>query len=267
MTGSTRRWRSNHADHPDTRLHARQQRPAHRRRSHHADRRAPAHRGQRRQGQRHPQRRVHGHDVARPRGDPQGPRPARRVGVRRTHLRRVHGRARAGVGALGRGRARDPDPEEREHHPQPDARDAVRAGPPGPLLPSARARLGRRRLGAEGRPEEDQRDPAVDLAVAQQLAGLLPRGAEPAQEVRRERPARHLRQRVLGQPGVQAAGRSEPARDGALPRGARLPEGDRQDPDDLRRQEPAPELAGRRRAVADQRRRHRAPSARSTWSA
>ncbi len=39
---------------------------------------------------------------------------------------------------------------------------------------------------------------------------------------------------------------------GALPRSARLPEGDRQDPDHLRRQEPAPELAGRRRAVLDQ---------------
>ena len=51
----------------------------------------------------------------------------------------------------------DQDPEEREHHPQPDALDAVRAGPPGPLLPPARARLGRRRVGAEGRPEEDLR--------------------------------------------------------------------------------------------------------------
>ena len=64
-----------------------------------------------------------------------------------------------------------------------------------------------------------------------------------------QRPARHLRQRLLGQSGVQAAAGSQPDGGDALPRGARLPEGDRQDPDDLRRQEPAPELARRRRAV------------------
>ena len=98
---------------------------------------------------------------------------------------------------------------------------------------------------------------AEHLAVAELVAGLLPRRAEPAEEVRRERPARHLRQRLLGQPGVQAAAGGQPDGDDALPRGARLPEGDRQDPDDLRRQEPAPELAGRRRAEPDQRRRHR----------
>ena len=98
---------------------------------------------------------------------------------------------------------------------------------------------------------------AEHLAVAELVARLLPRRAEPPEEVRRERPARHLRQRLLGQPGVQAAAGSEPDGDDALPRGARLPEGDRQDPDDLRRQEPAPELAGRRRAEPDQRRRHR----------
>jgi hydrogenase large subunit len=40
--------------------------------------------------QRHPQRRVHRHHVARPGSHPQGPRPARRLGLRRTHLRRVH---------------------------------------------------------------------------------------------------------------------------------------------------------------------------------
>ncbi len=47
--------------------------------------------------------------------------------------------------------------------PQPDALDAVRAGPPRPLLPPARARLGRRRVGAQGRPEEDLGDPAEHL--------------------------------------------------------------------------------------------------------
>ncbi len=106
------------------------------------------------------------------------------------------------------------------------------------------------------RPEQDVRDPEEHLAVAERVARILPRSAEPPEEVRRERPARHLREGLLGQPGVQAAAGSEPPRDDALPRGARLPEGDREDPDDLRRQEPASELAGRRRAEPDQRRRH-----------
>ena len=82
------------------------------------------------------------------------------------------------------------------------------------------------------------------------VAGLLPRPAEPAEEVRRVGPARAVPQRLLGPPGVQAAARGQPDGGGALPRGARLPEGDRQDPDHLRRQEPAPELAGGRRARA-----------------
>ena len=105
-------------------------------------------------------------------------------------------------------------------------------------------------------PEAHVGDPAEHLEPSELVAGVLPRRAEPAEEVRRERTARHLRQRVLGQPGVQAAAGSEPAGDDALSRGARLPEGHRQDPDDLRRQEPASELAGRRRAEPAQRRRH-----------
>ena len=88
--------------------------------------------------------------------------------------------------------------------------------------------------------------------LAEVVARLLPRPAEPAQDVRRERPARHLPQRLLGPPGLQAAARSQPDGGGALPRGARLAEGDRQGPHDLRRQEPAPELPGRRRALLDQ---------------
>ena len=87
------------------------------------------------------------------------------------------------------------------------------------------------------------------------------------QALRRVGPARTVPQRLLGPPGVQAAAGSQPDGGRALPRGARLPEGDRQDPHDLRRQEPAPELAGRRRAVPDQRRTTPARSARSTWNA
>ena len=136
--------------------------------------------------------------------------------------------------------------------------DAVRAGPPGALLPPARARLGRRGLGARRPTRRRPRSWRRSISpLADVVAGLLPRPAEPAEEVRRIGPARPVPQRLLGPPGLQAAARGQPDGRGALPRGARLPEGDRQDPDHLRRQEPAPELAGRRRAVLDQPRRHR----------
>jgi hydrogenase large subunit len=68
--------------------------------------------------QRHPQRGVHRHHVARPRGDPEGPRPARRLGLRRTHLRRVHRHPRADQRARGGGRAGHQDPEERAPDPR-----------------------------------------------------------------------------------------------------------------------------------------------------
>ncbi len=49
------------------------------------------------------------------------------------------------------------DPPERPPGPQPDRRDPVRPGPRRPLLPPARARLGRRRGGAAGRPRRRPR--------------------------------------------------------------------------------------------------------------
>ena len=106
-------------------------------------------------------------------------------------------------------------------------------------------------------PEGDLGAGAVDLELAAVLARLFQGPADPAEEVRRERPARPVQERLLGQPGLQAAAGSQSDGGGALSRGARLPEGDRQDPHHLRRQEPASELAGRRRALRDQRRRHR----------
>ena len=150
------------------------------------------------------------------------------------------------------------DPGEREHDPQHHAPDPVLAGSPGALLSPARARLGGRGQRADRRSEGDLAAGAVDLA-----RGRCPRPGyfrdlqNRAEEVRRVGAARAVPQRLLGPPGVQAAARSQPDGGRALPRGARLPEGDRQDPDDLRRQEPAPELAGRRRAVADQPERRR----------
>ncbi len=73
-------------------------------RPHHPDRGAPARRsrGEGRQGRRRLQLRD---DGARLRDHPEGARPARRVGVHRAGVRRVHDGARAGVGADRRRRA------------------------------------------------------------------------------------------------------------------------------------------------------------------
>ena len=95
----------------------------------------------------------------------------------------------------------------------------------------------------------------IAVAVAEELAGLLLGPAEAAHQLRRERPAGDLRERLLGPHRLQAAARSEPDWRGALSRGARVAEGDRQGPHDLRRQKSAPELPGRRRALLDQHRR------------
>jgi hydrogenase large subunit len=65
-------------------------------------------------------------------------------------------------------------------------------------------------VGAEGRPEEDLGTGAEHLQLAAVLAGLFPRHPEPAEEVRRIRPARPLHERLLGQPGLQAAAGGQP---------------------------------------------------------
>ena len=106
-------------------------------------------------------------------------------------------------------------------------------------------------------------DPAETAQIARSIspwpnnsASLVRRGAGAHPQVRAERPARHLHERLLGTPGLQAAAGGEPAGGGALPRGPRLAA--RRDPPahDLRRQEPAPELPGGRHGVGDQPGRH-----------
>ena len=52
---------------------------------------------------------------------------------------------------------------------------AIRARPCNALLPPPRARLGRRRVGAQGRSEEDLRAGAEHLDLSQFLAGILRR--------------------------------------------------------------------------------------------
>ena len=145
------------------------------------------------------------------------------------------------------------DPAQRATDPQPDDRRAVRARPRDALLSPARARLGGRGLGAEGRPEGR---PRPLRKVDQQLCEILARATSPTcrrsvQGLRRERAARHLRQRLLGPPGLQAAAGSQPDGGGALSRCARLAARRGQAAHHLRRQESAPEFRGRRRAVPD----------------
>ena len=153
-----------------------------------------------------------------------GPRPARRLALRPAHLRHLHGRPRARLGAGRRERPRRDDPAERPPDPQPHRRDAVRPGPRRPLLPPARARLGRPRR----RPS--RADPAATSNLARSTSGwpqasaaLLPGGPGPPRSGSSS----------SGQPGPFANGhwghpayrlsrRGEPARDRPLPRGPRL---------------------------------------------
>lgn len=98
---------------------------------------------------------------------------------------------------------------------------------------------------------------AVDLELAAVVARLLQGPANPSQEVLRVGAVGALQERLLGQQGLQAAARGQSDGGRALSGGARFSEGDRQDPHHLRRQESASELARGRRALSDQRRRHR----------
>ena len=136
---------------------------------------------------------------------------------------------------------------ERPPPAQPDHLLAVRPGPRDSLLPPARARLGRHRVGALGRSGEDFRPGAVDLGLAAVEHDLLRRHPGPREGVRRARPARPLRQRLLGPPGLQAAAGGEPDGGRPLPRGARLAARVHPDPRDPRRKEPAPAELPRRR--------------------
>ena len=110
------------------------------------------------------------------------------------------------------------DPDERAVHPQPDRGRARAARPHRPLLPPLGARLGRRRLGAQGRPGEGLGARREPVALAAQRTRGDPGHEGQAGGLRRGRAARHLRQRLLGPPGDEAPARGEPARGAPLPR-------------------------------------------------
>ncbi len=102
-----------------------------------------------------------------------------------------------------------------------------------------------------GRSGRDLDAGAEPVELPELLAGLLRRRAEEGEDLRRAGPAGHLRQGLLGPPGLQAAARGEPHGGGALPRRTRLAARRRAAAHDLRRQEPAPELRRRRHAERD----------------
>ena len=224
---------------------------ARRRRSRHPNRGAPADRGRGRPGEGQG-RLVLRDDVPRHRADPEGPRPARRLGLHPAHLRRVHDGARDRLHPRRRERRRSGPAAQRPPAAQPDHRVAVRAGPRHPLLPPARARLGGHRLRPFGRSREDLGAGAVDLRLAALERDVLHRRPATRQGLRRTRAARPLRQRLLGPSRLPAARRGEPDGRGPLPRGARLAAGIHQDPRGPGRKEPAPpELPRGRHGDAD----------------
>ena len=140
---------------------------ADRRRPDHPDRGPPANR--RRGGGRHVRDAWASGQMWRGHRDhPARARPARRLAVHPALLRRVHDGARDRVGARGRERAEPRDPAQRAVHPQPDPRRPRDARPHRALLPPVGARLGGRRLGAQGRPGEDLAARREPVAVAAQ---------------------------------------------------------------------------------------------------
>ena len=99
-----------------------------------------------------------GHDVPGHGADPQGPRPARGLDLGPAHLRRLHHRPRPSPRCA---RSRTPwgstIPPNARAHPQPDRGRPAHPRPRHPLLPPARARLGRRRVARCRRPRGDGR--------------------------------------------------------------------------------------------------------------
>ena len=189
------------------------------------------------------------HDGARLREDPCRARSARRLGFCRAGLRGLHDRACAGLRPHGRERAGHHGAAERRDGAQPDVLRPVHAGSRRSLLPSARPGLGRRCERVEGRSCEDLGDCPQHLQVAEDFAQVLWRRSGPLGAVCRKRPTGHLRQRLLGPQGLQVAAGSKPAGCSPLYRGPGVAEGDRQDPYDFRRQEPAPQLSRGRNAL------------------
>ena len=92
------------------------------------------------------------HHVPRHGTHPAGPRPARGLGVRPAHLRRLHHGARHRLGARRRECAGHHHSRQRPHRAQPDGGHPVHPGSRHPLLPPARAGLGGHGQRPVGRP-------------------------------------------------------------------------------------------------------------------
>ncbi len=191
--------------------------------------------------------------MARHRGHPAGARSARCLDLRAAHLRRLHHRARDRLGARDRERAGARGAAQRAVHPQHDHRRARHPRSHRPLLPALGARLGRHRLGAAGGSEGRRRHRAELVGLAAEQRRRVHQGPAEDQRLRRFRPARRVRQRLLGAPGDEAAAGGQPAGGRALPAGARLPAARQPDRRRPRLEDAAhPEPGGRRGLQPDQ---------------
>ena len=204
------------------------------------------------------------HHGARHRDHPEGPRPARGLGLRPARLRRMHHGAFLRLDPLGRGCAGHQDPKAANmmrnmmiaqqyvhdhvmhfyHLHALDWVDVVNA--------------------LKGRSRQDVGHPAEHLALAE--CRRRPTSPTSRPRCRRIVDSGQLSifcQCLLGPPGLQTAARSEPAGCGALPRSAGLAGARDPDSHHLRRQEPSPQLRRGRRAAADRPEQRHSPQRRT----
>ena len=174
------------------------------------------------------------------------------MGLRGTHLRRLHGHARHCGPGRGGGRPAIPGARPGPPHARPGQRRPGHPGPRHPLLPAPGHGLGGRDVRPEGGPQGNRRHRQIPFRLAPVLRHVLCRGAEKAEGLHRPRPVLHFHERLLGPPGLQAAAGGEPAGCGALSPGPGLAAGHDQDPHHPGRQEPAPELPGGRHGLRHQ---------------
>lgn len=231
----------------------------HHHRPHHPDRGAPENRcgSERRPGF---QGLVLGPDVAGHRDHPQGARSPGCLVLCPALLRRLHhGACHLGHPYRGERPERGSAPQ-RPVHPQYHDRPALGAGSHRSLLPPVRPGLGRYRVRPEGRPEKGLLHRPEPVRLARQQREGIQGGPGQAQGVRGQRPARHLRLRLLGPSGHEAAARGEPDRRGPLPEGPGLPAPGLPGRGHPRRQEPPhPEPGGGRGRHRREHGEHRHP--------
>ncbi len=110
---------------------------------------------------------------------------------------------------------------QRPVYPQHDRRGARHTRPYRAFLSARRARLGRHRLGAQGRSGGGRQARGEPVRLQGQQRPQHPVGARQAADLRRQRQSRRVRLGLLGPPGDEAAAGRQPAGGDALHPGAR----------------------------------------------